>query len=132
MTQDHSDTKNMEEILKFSKPRQREQFQNFKNEWEVKKSKCENHIKWGIIICKMMRGFQIWTQNSNRITFDPLFGQKTVKNGLNGYLTNFRVFFWPKRGSDVIRFEFRDQIWNRITFDPFWQIKCRKLAKYPI
>ena len=28
----------------------------------------------------MMRGFQIWHQNSNRITFDPLLGQKTVES----------------------------------------------------
>ena len=33
----------------------------------------------GPIICKMMRGFQIWPHNSNTITFDPFFGQKTAK-----------------------------------------------------
>ena len=43
---------------------------------EVKKSNFEIHIKWEPIMRKMMRGFQIWPQNSNRITFDPFFGQK--------------------------------------------------------
>ena len=28
----------------------------------------------------MTRRFQIWSQNLNRITFDPLFGKKTVEN----------------------------------------------------
>ena len=27
----------------------------------------------------MMRGFQIWPQNSNWITFDPLLGKKTIE-----------------------------------------------------
>ena len=36
----------------------------------------------GLIICKMMRGFQIWPQNSNRITFDPPFGQKLKSRDL--------------------------------------------------
>ena len=38
----------------------------FKNALEVKKSKCENHYKFGPIICKMIRVFQIWSQNSNQ------------------------------------------------------------------
>ena len=50
------------------------------NAWEVKKSKFENHIKWGSKICQMMRGFQIWHRNSNQITFDPFFGQKNDEN----------------------------------------------------
>ena len=52
----------------------------FFNAWEVKKSNCENHVKWGPIIYKMMRGFQIWPLNSNRIAFDPFFGKKTVED----------------------------------------------------
>ena len=44
----------------------------------------------------MMRGFQIWSQNSNWIPFDPLFGQKTVENRLIGYFANFRRFFGEK------------------------------------
>ena len=55
-------------------------FENFENAWDVKKSKFENHIERGPIICKMTRGFQIWPHNSNRITFDPLFGPKTVES----------------------------------------------------
>ena len=39
-----------------------------------------------------MRGFQIWSQNSNPITFDPLFGQKmAVENWQN---TLFCLFFF--------------------------------------
>ena len=37
----------------------------------------------------MMRGFQIWQHNSNRITFNPLFSQKTVENGLNRVFSQF-------------------------------------------
>ena len=55
-------------------------FQFFEDAWEVKKSECENDVKWGPITCKMMRGFRIWPQNSNRITFDHLLGQKTVES----------------------------------------------------
>ena len=47
---------------------------------EAKKSECENHIKWSpnTSISKMVRRFQIWTQNSNRITFDPFFLQNKL------------------------------------------------------
>ena len=63
--------------------------------WEVENSKCENHFKCGPKKCEMMRGFQIWPQNSNRITFDPHFSQKkTVKNGNISDLAYFRQFFW--------------------------------------
>ena len=51
-----------------------------------------------------MRGFQIWSQNSNRITFDPIFGQKTVENGENINFASFLPFFGQKWGqmlSDV-------------------------------
>ena len=40
-----------------------------------------------------MREFQIWHQNSNRITFTPPFGQKTVETGKISDLANFRRFF---------------------------------------
>ena len=43
----------------------------FENAWEVKKSECD-HVKWGPIVRKMTRGFQIRPQNLNRVTFDPL------------------------------------------------------------
>ena len=45
----------------------------------LKKSKSENHIEWEPNISEMIRGFQMWPQNSNRITFNP-FWPKTVKN----------------------------------------------------
>ena len=35
----------------------------YENALEVKKSKCENYIKFGPKIWRMMRGFQIWPQN---------------------------------------------------------------------
>ena len=107
----------------------------------------------------MKRGFQIWPQNSNRITFDPFFGQKTVENrdifknsykipiltvfwpkmGLMFFFQKdiyththtqrdlhtykkifskipkkslFLIVFWPKKGSNVFRFDFCGQIWN--------------------
>ena len=56
-------------------------FQIFENTLEVKKSTCEDHVKWGHILRKMIRGFQIWPQNSNRITFDPFLGQKLSNLG---------------------------------------------------
>ena len=34
---------------------------NIENAW--KKSKSENHTKWGPKKCKMTKGFQIWAQN---------------------------------------------------------------------
>ena len=38
----------------------------------------------------MMRGFQIWPQNSNRVIFDLLFGQETVENMVNRVFASFR------------------------------------------
>ena len=55
----------------------------------------------------MMRGFQIWPHKSNRIIFDPFFGLKTVQNTpYFGYFAIFGQLFWPKKGSNIIRFEF--------------------------
>ena len=34
----------------------------------------------GVHNMQMMRGFQIWLQYSNQITFDPHFGQTTVES----------------------------------------------------
>ena len=59
-----------------------------------------------------LRGFQIWSQNWNRMAFDPLFGHKTVENCQNTGFWQFSIVLWPKRGSNVIRFQFWDQIWN--------------------
>ena len=47
-------------------------------------------------ISKMIKGFQIWPQNSNRITFDPIFGQKTVENRDIFKNPFFDIFFGQK------------------------------------
>ena len=65
--------------------------------WDVKSSDCENYIKCGTKRCQMMRGLQIWPQNSNRITFDPILAQKTVKNCLSLVLANCQQVL-AKRG----------------------------------
>ena len=46
-----------------------------------KKSKFENHIKLGLVLRKMTGGFQIWPQNSNRITLDHFLKKKLSKIG---------------------------------------------------
>ena len=69
---------------------------NFWKYMGVKKSKW-NSIKWGPKICWMMRGFQIWPQNSSRITFDPLFGQKNYQKWAKyDILPTFDSFFTKK------------------------------------
>ena len=46
-------------------------------QWDVrKKSKYKNSIKMWLNIWEMMRGIQIWPQNSNWKIFNTLFGQK--------------------------------------------------------
>ena len=57
--------------------------------------------------------FQIWPQNSKRITFDPLFGQQTVENWLNIQFSPLSIIF-GKKGSNVVRFEIWGQIWNSL------------------
>ena len=71
-------------------------FQIFENAWEVKKSKCENHFKWVpiILVCKMMRGFQIWPHNSNGIIFDPPWSfsmLRRFKSWLRSTMTQHRL-----------------------------------------
>ena len=58
-----------------------------------------------------MRGFQIWSENLNRITFDPLFGKKRSKTGKIPYFTSFRPFL-ARKGSNAIQFKFGYQAWN--------------------
>ena len=82
----------------------------------------------GSIICKMIRGLRIWPQNSNRITFEPHFGQKKLSN--LGIFENMprksqdSTMFWPKEELNVIWFEFCGQIWNPLIIlhiiDPIW------------
>ena len=72
-----------------------------------KKTKCEKSYQMEPMICKMMRAFQIWPQNSNRIIFDPLFCQNTVKSrdflDIFWFSSNFDSFL-AKRGLNVTRF----------------------------
>ena len=68
----------------------------FENAWEVIKSKCENQIKCVSKICKMMRGFQIWPQISNRIKFGLFLAKKTVGNWQHTQFSPFWVFFAKK------------------------------------
>ena len=82
-----------------------------------KNNKCENNTLWDPKRCKMLEGFQMWPQNSNWILTDPLLDKKkTGKNMLNWVYCEFLTDFWPKRGSNVIWFEFWDQIWNPHNF----------------
>ena len=62
------------------------------------KIKCVNHIKWEPIIRQIIRKFQIWPQNLNRITFYPLFGHKSVENMDIFKNPYFRQFFGQQRG----------------------------------
>ena len=48
---------------------------------EGQKIKRQKLYQLGVYLCKMMRGFQIWPHYSNRITFDPNFGDKKLKIG---------------------------------------------------
>ena len=42
----------------------------------------------------------------------PILAKSILENLLNTRFSHFRQFFWPKRGSYVIRFEFWGKIWN--------------------
>ena len=53
------------------------------------------------------RGFQI--SSKKRASFDPIFGPKTVKNWQNLWFSRILTTFWPKRGSNDVRF-FKDKI----------------------
>ena len=60
----------------------------------------------------MMREFQIWPHNSNRIRFEHFFSKKkTVGNRQNTRFSPFWQFLSPKKRSNLIRFEFWGQIW---------------------
>ena len=51
--------------------------------------KLANFNKKGLCRLQMTRGFQIWSQNLNRTTFDPLLAQKRSKTGFCQYSTFF-------------------------------------------
>ena len=78
----------------------------------------------------MMRGFQIWPQNSNRITFDPFFGQKNVENWQSRYLIEpiFDSFFGEK-GVKCFLFQIWPQNLNGIIFDLVFGPKTSKIGQ---
>ena len=45
-----------------------------------------------------MRGFQIWSHSSNRITSDPLVGQKTVEDWQNRVISHGSQLKWSLTG----------------------------------
>ena len=51
-----------------------------------------------------MRGFQIWSQNKNPMTFTPLFGQKQSKTVKIPYFVSFRQFLGQKWGQVLSNF----------------------------
>ena len=60
-------------------------------------------IFWSAELAKV-RGFQIWSQNWNRMIFDPLFGHKAIENCPNPVFWQFSTVLWPRSGSNVIWF----------------------------
>ena len=92
--------------------------QSFRKCVVSRKIKMRKLFQMGPIICKMIRVFQIWPRNSNRITFDPLFLQKKTVKSRDFFFSKITIksldltVFLAKRGSNVIRFEFYGQIWN--------------------
>ena len=84
--------------------------------YEAKNKTFRQTLKNSTIRRILMRGFQIWSQNSNRKRFNRFFCQKLKILrilGKSGKSLDFTVF-WPKSGLNIFRFEFWDQIWNPI------------------
>ena len=61
--------------------------------------------------------------NLNRTTFHPIFGQKVAQKWSKTGYCRFSTVFWPRRGRNVVRFRFWDQIWNPLVtcslYNPF-------------
>ena len=109
-----------------------------------KKSQCKNHVKRGHFICKIMRGFQIWPHNSNRITFGPLLGQRTVESRDFENIRRISLFstvfgqkelgFWAKELSKIgilkisLEYPYFRQFLaqKRFKFYPIWKRTERK------
>ena len=81
-----------------------------KLQWWSKNKTFNPPLIFGSKTCALRRKLQIWSQNLNRITFDPVLLKKTVENWQNALVGQFLTFL-AKRG-DVIWFQFWDQIWN--------------------
>ena len=54
----------------------------------------------------MMRGLQIWPQNSNRIPFDPPFGKKNCQNWQDTRFSQFSTVFGQKGGQMLFDLNF--------------------------
>ena len=70
----------------------------FKILWEAEISKCSNLYiwLWGSKRSALIRGFQIWFENLNQITFDTVFDPKTVESCQKRNFPPFWQFFLPK------------------------------------
>ena len=66
----------------------------------------------------LMRGFQIWCQNWNRKTFDPLFDQKTRKWQNTQYGKFLTVFFGSKGCQMLFDVNFEDKFGILIILHP--------------
>ena len=99
-------------------------FENFENALEVKKSKCENHIKRGPKICKWWEDSKSGLKIQIGLDLTP-FLAKNCRNWLNRIFCQFSAVFWAKsdilpifdsflgqKWSNLIRFEFWGQTWN--------------------
>ena len=80
-----------------------------------KKSKCENYVKLGPKISKMMIGFQIWPCNANLITFDPLFGRKNCRKlAKSGIWPIFESLFLKIKKIKILILATDFILWNSI------------------
>ena len=71
-------------------------YEVLKLQWGTKKSNFDSFNNWSYRL-QMTRGFQIWSQNLNRTTFDPLFGPEMAENGQNPVFDYFVPFLGQKR-----------------------------------
>ena len=78
---------------------------------------------------RLMRWFQIWSQNWNRIT-SAQFLPKICQNWQNTFLSNFStVFFLPKMGLNVIPFQFWDKNRNPLIKAHLLDTKMKGIKK---
>ena len=94
----------------------------------IKNSKFDNFNQKRSYRLEMTRGVHIWAPNLNRTAFDPLLGQKSVENGILPPL----IVFWPKRCSNVVWFNFWDQIWNPLVLSSLYDLFLLKLSNFEL